>query len=152
MIDEAKQVAADVRSEGLTLLTDLYQLTMAQGYFEEGKHNDLACFYMFFRDMPFEGGYAVAAGIDQLMDLVEGFHFDQDDIDYLAGLPAPGGGLLFKQPFLDYLRELVLTVDIDTVREGDVAPCPCGVHQSDRVLWRIFSLQGHSFHELYSEI
>ncbi|MBQ6586710.1 MAG: nicotinate phosphoribosyltransferase [Coriobacteriales bacterium] len=120
MIDEAKQVAADVRSEGLTLLTDLYQLTMAQGYFEEGKHNDLACFYMFFRDMPFEGGYAVAAGIDQLMDLVEGFHFDQDDIDYLAGLPAPGGGLLFKQPFLDYLRELVLTVDIDTVREGDL--------------------------------
>lgn len=102
------------------LLTDLYQITMAQGYWEEGKTDELASFYMFFRENPFEGGYTIACGIEQVVELVEGFAFTDDDIAYLAGLPAPAGGLLFKPEFLDYLAHMQLEVDIDAVEEGEL--------------------------------
>ncbi|MEE0844689.1 MAG: nicotinate phosphoribosyltransferase [Eggerthellaceae bacterium] len=100
------------------LLTDLYQLTMAQGYLECGKSETQACFHMTFRDYPFKGGYAIASGMAHLADLVEGFRFSDDDLVYLASIPAPGGGALFKQSFLDYLSDFSLSVDIDAVREG----------------------------------
>lgn len=103
-----------------SLLTDLYQLTMAQGYFDEDMLDRRASFYMFFRDNPFESGYTVAAGMEQVTELVEGFGFSDDDIAYLRSLPAPGGGLLFREPFLDYLSNIALRVDIDAVREGDL--------------------------------
>lgn len=103
------------------LLTDLYQITMAQGYWEAGKTNTQACFHMTFRDYPFKGGYAVACGMAQLAELVEGFSFSEDDVAYLASLDAPGGGKLFKPEFLDYLaNEFRLSVDIDAVPEGTV--------------------------------
>ena len=104
----------------LTLLTDLYQLTMAQGYFEEGILDEKACFCMFFRDNPFGGGYTVAAGMEQVADYIEGFSFDDSDIAYLASLPSPGGGRLFKEPFLDYLSSMSLSIDVDAVLEGDL--------------------------------
>ena len=100
------------------LLTDLYQLTMAQGYLKCGKGQTQACFHMSFRDYPFKGGYAIASGMAHLADLVEGFRFSDEDLAYLASVPAPGGGALFKQSFLDYLRDFRLSVDIDAVREG----------------------------------
>ena len=103
-----------------SLLTDLYQLTMAQGYWESGKTDDLACFHMYFRENPFKGGFAVACGMSQLAEMVETFAFSDDDIAYLAALPAPGGGRLFKQGFLEYLRAFELDVDIDAVLEGTV--------------------------------
>ena len=102
------------------LLTDLYQLTMAQGYWECGKIDEQACFHMYFRDYPFKGGYAVACGMSQLADIVDGFVFEEDDLEYLASLPAPGGGALFKPAFIDYLRNYRLTVDIDAVQEGEI--------------------------------
>lgn len=102
------------------LLTDLYQITMAQGYWECGKQDTQACFHMYFRDYPFHGGYAVACGMAQLAELIEGFHFDDDDIEYLASLQAPGGGALFKSGFLDYLKDFELSVDVDAVREGTI--------------------------------
>lgn len=102
------------------LLTDLYQITMAQGYWLEGKRDVRACFYLFFRDNPFEGAYSVACGLEQVLDLIEGFAFTDDDIDYLASLPAPGGGLLFEPGFLAYLRQMELQVDIDAVAEGEL--------------------------------
>ncbi|MDO4501554.1 MAG: nicotinate phosphoribosyltransferase [Coriobacteriia bacterium] len=102
------------------LLNDLYQLTMAQGYWEHGKLDTQACFHMYFRDYPFKGGYAVACGMAQLAELVEGFAFDDDDIAYLAELPAPGGGLLFKPEFLEYLRTMEMEVTIDAVPEGTI--------------------------------
>lgn len=102
------------------LLTDLYQLTMAQGYWESGKLNTQACFHMYFRENPFKGGFAVACGLDQLATLVEEFAFSNDDCAYLAELQAPGGGALFKPEFIDYLRTLRLSVDIEAVREGAV--------------------------------
>ena len=103
------------------LLTDLYQLTMAQGYWEAGKTGDEACFHMYFRDYPFKGGYAVACGMAQLAEIVDAFSFSDEDVAYLAGLPAPGGGSLFKEDFLRYLaRDFRLSCDIDAVAEGTV--------------------------------
>ena len=101
-------------------LTDLYQLTMAQGYFEQGKKDTQACFHMYFRDYPFKGGYAVACGLDQLAELVETYGFTEEDIEYLASLPAPGGGKLFSDDFLGYLADFKLSVDIDAVSEGTI--------------------------------
>ena len=101
-------------------LTDLYQITMAQGYFDQGMGSTQACFHMYFRNYPFKGGYAVACGLDQLAELVEGYRFSEDDIEYLASLDAPGGGKLFHSDFLDYLGNLELSVDIDAVHEGTI--------------------------------
>jgi len=115
-IDEYQQGA----SPHFELLTDLYELTMAQGYWEEGKAELQACFYVFFRDNPFGGAYSLACGIAQVLDLIEDFEFTSDDIAYLATLPAPGGGLLFKREFLDYLAQLRLSLDVDSVVEGDI--------------------------------
>ena len=102
------------------LLTDLYQITMAQGYWECGKLDTQACFHMYFRDYPFKGGYAVACGMSQLADLVDGFSFSDEDIEYLASIPAPGGGTLFKAGFLEYLRTMECKLEIDAVLEGTI--------------------------------
>ena len=102
------------------LLTDLYQLTMAQGYWESGRATTQTCFHMYFRDYPFKGGYAVACGMAQLADIVDNFAFTEDDRAYLASLDAPRGGKLFKAEFLDYLADFRLHVDIDAVAEGSV--------------------------------
>lgn len=102
------------------LLTDLYQLTMAQGYWESGKADSQACFHMYFRDYPFKGGYAIACGMAQVAELVDSFSFSEEDCAYLASLDAPGGGKLFKPEFLDYLASFELSVDIDAVLEGTV--------------------------------
>lgn len=102
------------------LLTDLYQLTMAQGYWKTGLSEDQACFHMYFRDNPFSGGYSIACGMAQLAELVDGFRFSGKDCEYLAGLKAPGGGALFEPEFLEWLGDLRLSVDIDAVHEGTV--------------------------------
>ncbi|MDD6635624.1 MAG: nicotinate phosphoribosyltransferase [Coriobacteriaceae bacterium] len=102
------------------LLTDLYQLTMAQGYWKTGLSEDQACFHMYFRDNPFSGGYSIACGMAQLAELVDGFRFSGEDCEYLAGLKAPGGGALFEPEFLEWLGDLRLSVDIDAVHEGTV--------------------------------
>lgn len=99
-------------------LTDLYQITMAQGYFDHGMCDTRACFHMYFRSYPFKGGYAIACGMDQLAELVESYRFNDDVLVYLQRLDAPGGGRLFHEDFLAYLADLRLSVDIDTVREG----------------------------------
>ena len=72
------------------LNTDLYELTMAQGFWEAGLVDAQACFNAFFRDCPLDGGYAVCCGTGQIADLVENFVFEDDDIDYLASVQAPG--------------------------------------------------------------
>jgi len=102
------------------MLTDLYEITMAQGYLDHGMGDTQACFHMYFRSYPFKGGYAIACGMDQLAELVEGYRFSDEDVTYLAGLNAPGGGKLFDQRFLDYLASFKLSVDIDAVEEGTV--------------------------------
>ncbi|MBR5260127.1 MAG: nicotinate phosphoribosyltransferase, partial [Eggerthellaceae bacterium] len=102
------------------LLTDLYQLTMAQGYWAAGKVDEEACFHMSFRDYPFNGGYAVACGMAQLADMIERFVFTEGDIAYLASIETAGGKPLFSEGFLEYLADFRLTCDIDAVLEGTV--------------------------------
>lgn len=103
-----------------SLYTDLYQLTMAQGYLGAGKRDERAAFTMYFRDYPFEGGYAIACGMSQLADILEEYTFTDSDLDYLRGLEAPAGGRLFSEEFLDYLGKMELDLDIDAVPEGTV--------------------------------
>ncbi|MDR0888392.1 MAG: nicotinate phosphoribosyltransferase [Coriobacteriales bacterium] len=104
----------------LTLLTDLYQLTMAQGYWQNDLADTQACFYMHFRENPFHGGYTISCGAQHLAEFIDGFGFAQDDIDYLKRVPAPDGTPLFNGEFLDSLATLELSVDIDVAPEGEV--------------------------------
>ncbi|MET0287215.1 MAG: nicotinate phosphoribosyltransferase [Polyangiales bacterium] len=100
------------------LLTDLYQLTMAQGYLRAGRARDRAVFHLMFRKLPFGGGYAVAAGLEAVLELVESFRFEADDLAYLGSLQAEDGSAIFGQDFLSYLRELRLGLDIEALPEG----------------------------------
>ena len=107
-------------AENLTLLTDLYELTMAQGYWQQGKADTQACFHAFYRENPFDGGYGIMCGADQVAELVENFTFTGEDIDYLASVPAPTGGKLFDPAFLEWLAGMELSVDVDIVPDGTV--------------------------------
>lgn len=107
-------------NDDYALLTDLYQITMAQGYWACGKLEEEGCFHIFFREPPFKGGYAIASGMDHIAEVVENFSFSDESVEYLASIDAPGGGKLFNPDFLEYLRTLELTVEIDAVREGTV--------------------------------
>src|SRR4051812_41820501 len=100
------------------LLTDLYQLTMAYAYWRSGRAEDEAVFHLFFRKPPFGSGYSIACGLEPAIDYLLGFRFEADDLVYLAGLTGDDGQPLFDQGFLDYLRDLRLTVDVDAIPEG----------------------------------
>ncbi|MCD7764164.1 MAG: nicotinate phosphoribosyltransferase [Lachnospiraceae bacterium] len=97
----------------LTLLTDLYELTMMQGYFESGS-NETVIFDAFYRNNPCGNGYAIAAGLDQVIDYIRNLHFSPEDIDYLRGLG------IFHEPFLDYLKDFHFEGDIYAIPEGSV--------------------------------
>ena len=98
----------------LTLLTDLYQLTMGQGYFTEGKHTQRAVFDVFFRPNKLIT-YSVAAGMEQAAEYLENLHFDEDDLAYLRSLG------IFTEDYLACLRDLRFTGDVTAVREGEIA-------------------------------
>lgn len=104
----------------VSLNTDLYELTMAQGFWESGLKDTRSTFNVFFRSNPFKGGYAISCGTGQIGDLVRNFRFTDEDIQYLAGLEAPGGGDLFKPEFLEWLRDFKMRVSIWAVPEGEV--------------------------------
>lgn len=96
----------------LTLLMDFYELTMAAGYFEEGYTDKIGVFDMFFRKIPDEGGFAIAAGLEQFCQVIDDLHFSEGDIEYLAGKGC------FSQRFLDYLRHFEFHCTIWAVEEG----------------------------------
>ena len=98
----------------LTLLTDLYELTMMQGYYEKGQ-NENVIFDVFFRQNPCNNGYSVCAGLDQVIDYIKNLHFTYDDVDYLRGLG------IFKEDFLHYLSGFHFSGDIYAIPEGTVA-------------------------------
>jgi nicotinate phosphoribosyltransferase len=100
------------------LLTDLYQLTMANGLFLEGRAEDQAVFHLFFRKAPFGGAYALAAGIEPALDMLARFRFTEEEIAYLRGLRGADEAPLFAAPFLDHLAGLRLTLDVEAVEEG----------------------------------
>ena len=97
----------------LTLLTDLYEITMMQGYFKSGK-KDFAVFDAFYRKNPCDGGYAICAGLEQVIDYIEHLHFDADDIAYLRSLK------IFDEDFLAYLSNFHFSGDIYAIPEGSV--------------------------------
>ena len=97
----------------LTLLTDLYELTMMQGYFKNNC-NETVVFDMFYRNNPCGNGYAICAGLDQLIDYIKRLEFSDEDIAYLDSLH------LFEDDFLEYLRDFHFSGDIYAIPEGTV--------------------------------
>ncbi len=104
----------------LALLTDLYELTMAYGFWQSGMGERRAAFHLHFRRNPFGGGYTVAAGLASVVDFLGGFRFASEDLDYLAGLRGNDGGPLFDDGFVRHLEALRLRCDVDAVPEGTV--------------------------------
>ncbi|MEO1653454.1 MAG: nicotinate phosphoribosyltransferase, partial [Bacteroidota bacterium] len=102
----------------LSLLTDLYQLTMAYGYWKSGMGEKESVFHLFFRKNPFKGGFTIACGLASAMDFLEDVKFGEEDIAYLAQLPGNDGQPLFEQAFLDYLAHMEFTCHIDAIPEG----------------------------------
>ena len=100
--------------QNLTLLTDLYELTMMQGYFRNKDQNETVIFDAFYRSNPMGSGYAINAGLAQVIDLINNLHFSQEDIDYLKSLQ------IFDQDFLDYLKDFHFTGDIYAIPEGSI--------------------------------
>lgn len=100
--------------QNLTLLTDLYELTMMQGYFKNKDKNDVVIFDAFFRSNPCDGGYAISAGLDQIISYIKNLRFEKEDIEYLKSLG------LFGQDFLDYLSAFRFSGDIYAIPEGTV--------------------------------
>lgn len=95
-----------------TLLCDYYELTMSNGYFKYGMSEQITYFDVFFRRIPDNGGFAIAAGLEQVIDYIENLHFDEEDIAFLRGKQ------IFEESFLDYLKHFQFTGDIYAIPEG----------------------------------
>ncbi|HKM22853.1 MAG TPA: nicotinate phosphoribosyltransferase [Lachnospiraceae bacterium] len=100
--------------ENLTLLTDLYELTMMQGYYKNTQSNETVIFDMFYRNNPLDNGYAIVAGLEQMIDYIKELHFSKDDIAYLRSLQ------IFEDDFLEYLKDFKFSGDIYSIPEGTV--------------------------------
>ena len=100
------------KKPNLTMLCDFYELTMGNGYFQCGYKDRITYFDVFFRTVPDNGGFAIAAGLEQAVRYIQQLHFDEDDIAYLRGRG------IFSEDFLSYLRDFRFTGDIWAVPEG----------------------------------
>jgi nicotinate phosphoribosyltransferase len=109
---------ASLYRPSLALLTDLYQLTMAQGYWALGQHQREAVFHLFFRSNPFKGGYTIACGLADAIAWLESVRFDESDLAYLKTLHGADSRPLFRADFLTALRTFAFTLDIDAIPEG----------------------------------
>lgn len=101
-----------MNERNLTLLTDFYELTMGNGYLENGIGDNICCFDLYFRKVPDNGGFAVMCGLEQAIDYIKNLHFSEEDIAYLRDKK------IFSEKFLDYLRNFRFTCDIWAVPEG----------------------------------
>ena len=99
--------------EGDALHTDLYQINMGYAYFKDGVHERKAYFDVYFRKIPFGGGYAVFAGLQKVIEYLNSFEFTDSDIEYLAGLG-------YEDSYLQYLKQMKFTGSIRSVREGEI--------------------------------
>lgn len=100
--------------ENKTMMTDFYELTMAQTYFDKGEQNKKVYFDIFFRKNPFEGGYAIMGGLDNIIDYINNFKINEEEINYLRKTGK------FKEEFLTYLKNLKFTGDIFAIKDGTV--------------------------------
>ena len=96
----------------MTMLCDFYELTMSNGYFRNGMRDRICYFDVFYRNVPDGGGFAIAAGLEQVIDYIRDLHFSEEDIAYLRGRG------IFDEDFLAYLRDFRFTGDIFAVPEG----------------------------------
>lgn len=110
----------DVYRPSLSLLNDLYQVSMAYAYWKSGKHLQEAMFQLYYRKNPFNGGFAVACGLEAAAEYIADFKWSQDDLDYIATLKGRDNKPLVDDEFLKYLRDTPLTVSISAVEEGRV--------------------------------
>ncbi len=113
-------VPPSLHRESLALLTDLYELTMAQGYWKAGVHRRRAVFELFIRSLPFGGGFAVACGLAGACETLERFRLDEGDVAYLRDLRGTDGRPLFEPAFLEELAGTTFTAGVDAVPEGTV--------------------------------
>jgi nicotinic acid phosphoribosyltransferase len=116
----------DTTDIGLGLFTDLYELTMLQGYFEEGL-DDTAVFSLFVRRLPNHRNVLLACGLDPVLAYLERLRFTDDDIRYLRSLP------MFSEPFLSWLRGFRFTGDVYAVPEGIVKLTAVGDNRTDEI-------------------
>ena len=113
-------ILSELYKPSLSLLSDLYQLTMAYGYWKSGTAAKEAVFHLHFRKPPFGGGFTVACGLEAAIDFVECFRFGDEDLAYLDTLEGNDGTPLFEPAFLDMLRTMEFACDIDAIPEGTV--------------------------------
>ena len=92
--------------KNMTMLCDFYELTMANGYFKNGFYKKITYFDVFYRSVPDNGGFAIVAGLEQVIDYIKNLHFSSEDIDYLRSKN------IFDEEFLDYLKDFHFTGDI----------------------------------------
>jgi len=107
-------------NQSLALLTDLYQLTMSYAYWKKGLDKHEAVFHLFFRRRTFNGGFTIAAGLENVIRYLENFYFDSSDLDYLSQLKGGDGAPLFSDDFFEYLSKLRFSCHLDAVPEGTV--------------------------------
>ena len=105
-----------MKGRDLALLTDLYELTMMQGYYETGAYRKQVVFDLFYRKNPSGNGYAIAAGLQQAIEYIDGLRFTEEDIAYLEGLN------LFSADFVDYLRTFRFTGEIYAIPTPSLSP------------------------------
>ena len=101
-----------MKGENLTMLCDFYEFTMSNGYFQNGFYKKNVYFDVFFRKVPDNGGFAIAAGLEQVIDYIKNLHFDEEDINYLRSRG------IFDEKFLDYLKDFKFSGDIYAIPEG----------------------------------
>lgn len=104
----------------LSLLIDLNLLTMAYGYWKTGRVQEQAVFHLYFRKNPFQGSFAVVAGLENVVYWLQQFHLDEEDIAYLASLKDSRGKALFEEGFLTYLHQLRFTGELQAIPEGTI--------------------------------
>lgn len=102
------------------LLTDQYQLVMAYGYWKLGIAENESVFHLTFRSNPFQGNYAIACGLENVIEYLSNFRFEKDDIEYLGTLTGKDNEPFFSADFLDYLSRLEFTCDVHAIPEGNL--------------------------------
>ena len=117
-MDESSSTLDQLYGHSLSLLTDLYQLTMAYGYWKLGMADRRAVFHLSFRKNPFNGGFSIACGLHAVIEFLQRLRFDPSDLEYLATLQGNDGKPLFERGFLDYLAKSEFACDVDAMPEG----------------------------------
>jgi len=111
------KIPSELYRSSLALLTDLYQLTMAYGYWKSEVQDKEAVFHLSFRKNPFQGGFSIACGLDYVVDFASHFRFAADDIAYLAELQGNDDKALFDWDFLAYLQSMRFSCHMDAIPE-----------------------------------